>query len=104
MNLELWHALRSAWHRRRWQRELGRERASVRERARDDARPAAAAGTITIGGDRVVNRIGFGAMRITGPGIFGPPADRAEAIRVLRRAVELGVEFIDTADSYGPHV
>ena len=68
------------------------------------AHPAAAAGTITLGGDLVVNRMGFGAMRITGPGVFGPPADRAEAIRVLRRAVELGVNFIDTADSYGPNV
>lgn len=51
-----------------------------------------------------VNRVGFGAMRITGKGIFGPPSDRAEAIRVLQRAVELGVNFIDTADSYGPNV
>jgi len=67
-------------------------------------RPAAAAGTITLGDDLTVNRMGFGAMRLTGPGIWGPPADRAEAIRVLRRAVELGVNFIDTADSYGPHV
>jgi aryl-alcohol dehydrogenase-like predicted oxidoreductase len=103
MNLELWHAIRSAWHRRRWQSELSRER--ERERASErGAGVAAAAGTIAIGGDVVVNRLGFGAMRITGKGIFGPPADRAEAIRVLRRAVELGVEFIDTADSYGPHV
>ena len=66
--------------------------------------PATAAGTLTLGGDLVVNRMGFGAMRITGEGVFGPPADRAEAIRVLRRAVELGVDFIDTADSYGPDV
>jgi pyridoxine 4-dehydrogenase len=66
--------------------------------------PAAAAGTITIGDDLPVNRLGFGAMRLTGRGIWGPPADRAEAIRVLRRAVELGVNFIDTADSYGPNV
>jgi aryl-alcohol dehydrogenase-like predicted oxidoreductase len=66
--------------------------------------PAALAGTIALGGDLVVNRVGFGAMRITGQGIFGPPADRQEAIRVLRRAVELGVNFIDTADSYGPYV
>lgn len=65
---------------------------------------AAHAGTITIGGDLVVNRLGFGAMRITGPGIWGPPADLDEARSVLRRAVELGVNFIDTADSYGPHV
>jgi pyridoxine 4-dehydrogenase len=60
-------------------------------------------GTIDLGG-RTVNRLGFGAMRITGPGIWGPPADPDEAIRVLRRAVELGVTFIDTADSYGPYV
>ena len=66
--------------------------------------PAAAAGTLTIGGDLTINRMGFGAMRITGQGIFGPPADRPEAIRVLRRAIELGVNFIDTADSYGPNV
>jgi pyridoxine 4-dehydrogenase len=55
-------------------------------------------------GDLRVRRMGFGAMRITGPGIWGPPKDKAEAIRVLRRAVELGVNFIDTADSYGPNI
>ena len=60
-------------------------------------------GTIEIG-DRRVRRLGFGAMRITGPGIWGPPADHDEAIAVLRRAVELGVNLIDTADSYGPDV
>src|SRR5947207_10344263 len=65
---------------------------------------AAAAGTLTLGGDLVVNRLGFGAMRITGPGIWGEPKDVAEARRVLRRAVELGVDFIDTADAYGPQV
>ena len=65
---------------------------------------AAAAGTLTVGGDLVVNRMGFGAMRITGPGIWGEPKDPAEAHRVLRRAVELGVNFIDTADAYGPEV
>ena len=65
---------------------------------------AAAAGTITLGEDLTVNRMGFGAMRLTGEGVWGPPDDRPEAIRVLRRAVELGVNFIDTADSYGPHV
>ena len=59
---------------------------------------------LTIGGDLDVNRLGFGAMRITGKGVWGPPRDRAEAVRVLRRAVELGVNFIDTADSYGPNV
>jgi pyridoxine 4-dehydrogenase len=59
---------------------------------------------LTIGGDLTVKRLGFGAMRITGPGIWGEPRDPAEARRVLRRAVELGVNFIDTADSYGPQV
>jgi pyridoxine 4-dehydrogenase len=65
---------------------------------------AAGSGTIDIGGDLTVRRMGFGAMRITGPGIWGEPRDRDEAKAVLRRAVELGVNFIDTADSYGPHV
>ena len=65
---------------------------------------AAAAGTITIGGEHVVNRLGFGAMRITGAGIWGPPRDHDGAVAVLRRAVDLGVNFIDTADSYGPEV
>jgi aryl-alcohol dehydrogenase-like predicted oxidoreductase len=65
---------------------------------------AAVAGTIDVGADLTVNRLGFGAMRITGAGIWGQPADRDEAKAVLRRAVELGVNFIDTADSYGPHV
>lgn len=63
-----------------------------------------AAGTVTIGGNLSVHRLGFGAMRITGPGIWGEPADRAGMIALLRRAVELGVDFIDTADSYGPDV
>jgi aryl-alcohol dehydrogenase-like predicted oxidoreductase len=61
-------------------------------------------GNFDIGGDLTVNRLGFGAMRLTGKGVWGPPADRDECIRVLRRAVELGVNFIDTADSYGPYV
>ena len=65
---------------------------------------AALAGTIAIGGGLTVRRLGFGAMRITGDGIWGPPRDPDLAVRVLRRAVELGVNFIDTADSYGPHV
>ncbi|WP_214071012.1 aldo/keto reductase [Mucilaginibacter sp. dw_454] len=60
--------------------------------------------TLTIGGDLTVNRLGYGAMRITGKGIWGPPKDHDESIRVLKRAVELGVNFIDTADSYGPNV
>jgi pyridoxine 4-dehydrogenase len=61
-------------------------------------------GSFAIGGDLPVNRLGFGAMRITGPGIWGEPADHDESVRVLRRAVELGVTLIDTADSYGPYV
>ena len=65
---------------------------------------AAKAGEFQIGNDLRVTRLGFGAMRITGKGIWGPPASRTEAVRVLRRAVELGINFIDTADSYGPHV
>jgi aryl-alcohol dehydrogenase-like predicted oxidoreductase len=60
--------------------------------------------TYTIGGDLKVNRMGYGAMRITGEGIWGPPEDKEESIRVLQRAVELGVDFIDTADSYGPDI
>jgi len=67
-------------------------------------RPAAKAGDFVIGGDLRVHRLGFGAMRITGKGIWGEPRDRAEAVRVLRKAVELGINFIDTADSYGPSV
>jgi aryl-alcohol dehydrogenase-like predicted oxidoreductase len=65
---------------------------------------AAAAGTIDVGGDLTVNRMGFGAMRVTGSGIWGDPPDRDQAIATLRRVVELGVNFIDTADSYGPEV
>ncbi|MGB6192304.1 MAG: aldo/keto reductase, partial [Terracidiphilus sp.] len=65
---------------------------------------AANAGTFTIGGDLTVNRLGYGAMRITGPGIWGPPKDKPAALATLRRAVELGVNLIDTADSYGPEV
>lgn len=60
--------------------------------------------TYTIGGDLTVNRLGFGAMRITGKGVWGPPKDKAEAIRILQKTVELNVDFIDTADSYGPNV
>ena len=60
--------------------------------------------TFTIGGDLEVHRLGFGAMRITGKGIWGPPADPEEAKRLLRRVVELGIDLIDTADSYGPEV
>ena len=65
---------------------------------------ARSSGTFTLGGDLEVVRLGYGAMRITGPGIWGPPTDRDEALRVLRRALELGINFIDTADSYGPTI
>src|SRR4028119_2481668 len=65
---------------------------------------ATASGTFKIGGDLEVTRLGFGAMRITGKGIWGPPPDREQALAVLRRLPELGVDFVDTADSYGPHV
>src|SRR5499427_5541053 len=65
--------------------------------------PASSAGTISLG-DLTVNRLGYGAMRITGKGIWGPPSDHAAALSTLRRAVELGVNFIDTADSYGPNI
>src|SRR6202040_223946 len=65
---------------------------------------AAASGTFFLGGDLRIHRLGFGAMRITGPGIWGEPTDREEAIRVLKRLPDLGVNFIDTADAYGPEV
>jgi pyridoxine 4-dehydrogenase len=65
---------------------------------------ASKSGTFTLGGDLPVYRLGFGAMRITGEGVWGPPRDRDEALRVLRRAIELGVNLIDTAESYGPKV
>ena len=70
----------------------------------DKLPPAAQSGTFEIGGDLPVHRLGFGAMRITGKGIWGEPEDRDEAIRVLKRSLELGIDFIDTADSYGPEV
>ncbi|MET8956675.1 aldo/keto reductase [Streptomyces sp. NPDC004393] len=68
------------------------------------SRPADASGVFRLGGSLPVNRLGYGAMQLTGPGVWGPPKDPEEAVRVLRRAVELGVNFIDTADSYGPFV
>ncbi|MFC8042373.1 aldo/keto reductase [Nocardia sp. NPDC057353] len=69
-----------------------------------ESRPADASGTFALGGDLPVNRLGYGAMQLTGDGVWGDPRDPDEAVRVLRRAVELGVNFIDTADSYGPFV
>ena len=66
--------------------------------------PATASGTVSLGGELTVRRLGFGAMRITGEGIWGPPRDPTAVLAVLRHAVELGINFIDTADSYGPHV
>jgi aryl-alcohol dehydrogenase-like predicted oxidoreductase len=72
--------------------------------AQETSRPADASGVFGIGGSLPVNRLGYGAMQLTGPGVWGAPKDPDEAVRVLRRAVELGVNFIDTADSYGPFV
>ncbi|MFF1682926.1 aldo/keto reductase [Streptomyces sp. NPDC058256] len=72
--------------------------------AQETARPADASGVYRLGGDLPVNRLGYGAMQLTGPGVWGDPKDPEEAVRVLRRAAELGVNFIDTADSYGPFV
>lgn len=66
--------------------------------------PATQSGTFTLGGDITINRLGYGAMRITGKGIWGPPENHDESIRVLKRTLDLGINFIDTADSYGPHV
>jgi aryl-alcohol dehydrogenase-like predicted oxidoreductase len=66
--------------------------------------PAASSGVFALGGSVAVTRLGYGAMRITGPGIWGEPSDRSHSVRVLRRAAELGVDFFDTADSYGPFV
>jgi len=72
--------------------------------ATNQKRPAVRSGTFAIGDDLSVHRLGYGAMQLTGPGVWGEPADRAQAIAVLRRAVELGINLIDTADSYGPYV
>jgi aryl-alcohol dehydrogenase-like predicted oxidoreductase len=72
--------------------------------ATDAARPAEASGTFRLGGDLKINRLGYGTMQLTGKGVWGEPKDRDEAVRVLKRSVELGVNFFDTADSYGPEV
>jgi pyridoxine 4-dehydrogenase len=74
----------------------------VSERAKISA--SKSAGTVKLGGELPVHRLGYGAMRLTGAGVWGPPKDRSGALAVLRRAVELGVNFIDTADSYGPEI
>ncbi len=71
---------------------------------RSESQPASKSGVFSIGGDMRVYRLGFGAMQITGPGVWGEPGNRSEAIDVLRRTVELGINFFDTADSYGPYV
>jgi len=76
----------------------------MKEQAEKTENPAGLAGTLSLSGELEVRRLGFGAMRITGDGIWGPPKNPDSALRVLRRAVELGVNFIDTADSYGPYV
>jgi pyridoxine 4-dehydrogenase len=78
--------------------------ASAADKASAKSKPAWMAGEFRIGGELPICRLGFGAMRITGKGIWGEPQDHDESIRVLRRAIELGVDFIDTADSYGPEV
>src|ERR1700687_5244844 len=83
---------------RRFQRQLSRSIVSKNNIS------ASVAGQVSLGGTLSVNRLGYGAMRLTGEGIWGPPTDRKAALAVLRRAVELGVNFIDTADSYGPYV
>ncbi|MFI6620182.1 aldo/keto reductase [Streptomyces sp. NPDC050528] len=72
--------------------------------SQETARPADSSGVHRLGGDLPVNRLGYGTMQLTGPGVWGDPKDPEEAVRVLRRAAELGVNFIDTADSYGPFV
>src|ERR1039458_3022086 len=80
-----------------------RQRGSDRMTQKTDTITAASAGSVQLG-DLSVHRLGYGAMRLTGNGIWGPPADRNAALATLRRAVELGVNFIDTADSYGPGI
>jgi aryl-alcohol dehydrogenase-like predicted oxidoreductase len=79
------------------------QRKIMNKTTKTSSRPIEAGGTFTLG-DMTVHRLGYGAMQITGPGVWGPPRDHDEAIRVLRRAIELGVDLIDTADSYGPYV
>src|SRR5215471_11480284 len=83
---------------------LGNCTSGLREAAMASPAGATAAGSIEIGGDLVVRRLGFGAMRVTGRGIWGEPPDEGQAKATLRRVVDHGVNFIDTADSYGPEV
>ena len=87
-----------------WARAAGATGGPTAATVVDPNAPAAAAGTLLIGGDLQVSRLGFGAMRITGDGIWGEPRDANEAFAVLRRAVQLGTNFIDTADAYGPYI
>lgn len=89
---------------RKEEQSMSQAAANTESRVAGDARPAVKSGTFKIGGQLPVHRLGFGAMRLTGPGIWGEPSDRREAIAVLRRAVELGINLIDTADSYGPYI
>ena len=77
---------------------------SAKGKEQTTAQPALKSGTFSIGGNLSIHRLGFGAMQLTGPGVWGEPANRPEAIAVLRRAIELGIDFIDTADAYGPNV
>jgi pyridoxine 4-dehydrogenase len=81
-----------------------RDQKMKKQREETDSPPAGLSGTFSLGGELAVRRLGFGAMRLTGEGIWGPPKDPDSALRVLRRSVELGVNFIDTADSYGPYI
>jgi aryl-alcohol dehydrogenase-like predicted oxidoreductase len=84
---------------------INKERNAMKQPSENsNGRPAVKSGTFVIGGDLVVHRLGFGAMRLTGPGVWGEPPDRHEALAVLRQAVDLGITLIDTADSYGPEV
>src|SRR5215469_15832355 len=84
--------------------ETKKKKASVAGKGSAGSKPAMKAGEFRIGGKLPICRLGFGAMRITGKGVWGEPQDHDEVVRVLRRAVELGINFIDTADSYGPEV
>ncbi len=89
---------------RKEEQSIRQDASDTKNRAGAGSRPADKSGTFKIAGQLSVHRLGFGAMRLTGPGIWGEPTDRKEAIAVLRRTVELGINLIDTADSYGPYI